>query len=83
MIQKSVTPNTQGIIFTASSQTVRFGVTVKAGTQERGTEVRCKVRHDERACAHCEGVHGLVSSLVCKSVCQSVDQFRTLKNGQV
>ena len=32
--------------------------TVKAGTQERGTErgteVRCKVRLDERSCAHCE-----------------------------
>ena len=35
--------------------------TVKAGTQEHGTEhgmeVRCKVHHDERACAHCEGAH--------------------------
>ena len=35
---------------------------MKAGTQERGTErgteIRCKVRHDERACAHCEGAHG-------------------------
>ena len=41
-------------------------------------EIRCKVRHDERTCAHCEGVHCegvhgkrrppslLVSSLVCK-----------------
>ena len=45
-----------------------FWATVKAGTQERGMErrmeVRCKVpwkqevRHDERACAHCEGAHG-------------------------
>ena len=34
--------------------------TVKAGMQERGTEVICKVRHDEHACAHCEG------SLVCR-----------------
>ena len=39
--------------------------TVRAGMQEHGTEsgtehgteVRCKVRHDERACAHCEGAH--------------------------
>ena len=38
---------------------------MKAGMQEHGTEsgtehgteVRCKVRHDERACAHCEGAH--------------------------
>ena len=40
--------------------------TVKAGTQERGTEcrtergmeIKCKVRHNERGCAHCEGTHG-------------------------
>ena len=34
--------------------------TVKAGTQERGTEIRCIVRqkYDERACACCEGAHG-------------------------
>ena len=36
--------------------------TVKARTQERGTErgmeIRCKVRHDEHGCAHCEGTHG-------------------------
>ena len=37
---------------------------MKAGMQERGTEhgmecgteVRCKVCHNECACAHCEGV---------------------------
>ena len=34
--------------------------TVKAETQERGTEIRCKVRqkYDERAYARCEGTHG-------------------------
>ena len=41
---------------------ILVGKAVKAGTQERGTErgaeVRCKVRLDERSCAHCEGAHG-------------------------
>ena len=55
--------------------------TVKAGTQER-----CKVRHDERASAHCKGVHGyrqppslIVSSLAGSgATAKSVRQFVSL-----
>ena len=34
--------------------------TVKAGMQERGTEIRCIMceKYDERECARCEGAHG-------------------------
>ena len=31
---------------------------MKAGTQECGTEIRCKGHHDELPCTHCDGTHG-------------------------
>ena len=63
---------------------------MKAGTQERGTEVRCKVAK-MNAHAHIVKEHMVslpVSSLVCRfrhnsQVCSSVCQFRMLKNDQV